>query len=87
MACIGHVFPIGLTTSVTNATVTFQKTYFYLTRPIILIMLSFARDRAKQVVEKLYFMAALLVSSMEDRASRRSYFGVLCQVNYKHIFI
>ena len=45
------------------------------------MILSFARDRITQMAEKISFMIALTITSLEDRATRRSYIGVLCQVH------
>ena len=52
----------------------------YVTRPVQLLLLSFFRDRAKQIIEKIYFVTALSVSALEERASRRPYAGCLFQV-------
>ncbi len=49
-------------------------------RPSQLLVMGLVRDRARQAAEKLFFAAALSVSSMDDRASRRSYAGCLFQV-------
>ena len=46
-----------------------------------LLLLGIIRDRLKQIVEKTYLVVSLAVSSLEDRASRRSYAGCLFQVN------
>ena len=56
--------------------------YFFenVTRPVQILLLSFFRDRAKQIVEKIYFVTALSVSALEERASRRPYAGCLFQV-------
>ena len=73
--------PIRFTRSSRSTETNFsQTTNFYCTRPILLLVLSIFRDRVRQMIEKLYFMASLTISSMEDRTSRRSYSGVLCQV-------
>ena len=45
------------------------------------MLLSFARERITQMAEKISFMVALTMTSLEDRATRRSYIGVLCQVH------
>ena len=77
----GSYLPINFTrASRSNETSFSQTTNFYCTRPILLLVLSIFRDRLRQMIEKLYFMASLTISSMEDRTSRRSYSGVLCQV-------
>ena len=77
----GSHLPINFTRSSRSIETNFsQTTNFYCTRPILLLLLSVFRDRLRQMIEKLYFMAALTISSMEDRTSRRSYSGVLCQV-------
>ena len=87
--CVLHIvmvgfessFPITFTTSSSYSENHFsQTTNFYVTRPVLLLVISILRDRIKQMMEKLYFMIALTIASMEDRASRRSYVGVLCQV-------
>ena len=44
-------------------------------------MIGLFRDRLKQIVEKLYLVVSLAVSSLEDRASKRSYAGCLFQIN------
>ena len=56
--------------------------YFFenVTRPVQILLLSFFRDRAKQIVEKIYFVVSLSVSALEERASRRPYAGCLFQV-------
>lgn len=51
-----------------------------LSRPLQVLLLSFFRDRAKQIIEKSYFVIALTVSVLEERASRRPYAGCLFQV-------
>ena len=69
--------------------------YFFenITRPVQLMLLSFLRDRAKQILEKIYFVTALSVSALEERASRRPYAGCLFQVRsnkvkfYKYPFL
>ena len=50
-------------------------------RPIQLLIIGFLRDRLKQVVEKIYLVTSLAVSSIEDRPSRSSYAGCLFQIN------
>ena len=45
------------------------------------MLIGLARDRLKQMVEKLYLVVSLAVSSLEDKASRRSYAGCLFQAN------
>ena len=45
------------------------------------LLIGLARDRLKQMVEKIYLVVSLAVSSLEDRASRRSYAGCLFQGN------
>ena len=45
------------------------------------LLIGLARDRLKQMVEKLYLVVSLAVSSLEDKASRRSYAGCLFQAN------
>ncbi|TRY77474.1 hypothetical protein TCAL_12639 [Tigriopus californicus] len=52
-----------------------------LSRGVQLLAFGFLRDRIKQFVEKLYFVISLTVSSLEDRASKRSYAGCLFQLN------
>ncbi len=52
-----------------------------LSRPLQVLMVSFFRDRAKQIIEKSYFVIALTVSVLEERASRRPYAGCLFQVS------
>ena len=47
----------------------------------IRLLIGLARDRLKQMVEKLYLVVSLAVSSLEDKASRRSYAGCLFQAN------
>jgi len=53
-----------------------------LSRPIQLLVISFLRDRANQILEKIYFVTALSVSALEERASRRPYAGCLFQVKF-----
>ena len=55
-----------------------------LSRPIQLLLISFFRDRANQILEKIYFVTALSVSALEERASRRPYAGCLFQVKHIH---
>ena len=50
-------------------------------RPVQMLLVGILRDRLKQIVEKLYFVVGLSVSSLEDRASKRSYAGCLFQMN------
>lgn len=52
-----------------------------LSRVVQLLVFGFLRDRIKQFIEKLYFVISLTVSSLEDRASKRSYAGCLFQLN------
>lgn len=54
---------------------------YELSRPVQLLILGFVRDRAKQTVEKIYLVTSLAVSSLEDKASKRSYAGCLFQLN------
>ena len=49
--------------------------------PLKLLVIGFVRDRFKQIIEKLYLVVCLAVSSLEDKASRRSYAGCLFQLN------
>ena len=81
ISSFGSYLPYTFTRSSRSIETNFsQTTNFYCTRPILLLVLSIFRDRVRQMIEKLYFMASLTISSMEDRTSRRSYSGVLCQV-------
>ncbi len=50
-------------------------------RPVQILVLGVLRDRLRQALDKTYFSVALSVSSLEDRASRRSYAGCLFQAN------
>ena len=78
MTCFGPSFLLKLATSYPASN---QKTNFYITRHMFLMVLSFARERITQMAEKISFMVALTITSLEDRATRRSYIGVLCQVH------
>lgn len=46
-----------------------------------LVLLSFCRDRFMQAIEKFYLFLCLSATSIEDRASRRSYALLLFQMN------
>ncbi len=54
---------------------------FELSRPVQLLLLGMARDRGKQIIEKIFLVVALAISSLEDKASKRSYAGCLFQLN------
>ena len=83
MTCFGPSFLLKLAKSHPASN---QKTNFYITRHMLLMVLSFARDRITQMAEKISFMIALTITSLEDRATRRSYIGVLCQVCIGNFF-
>ena len=83
MTCFGPSFLLKLTSSYAASN---QKINFYITRHMLLMILSFARDRITQMAEKISFMIALTITSLEDRATRRSYIGVLCQVCIGNFF-
>ena len=62
--------------------VRFIRVFFKgVSRAVQLLFVGILRDRWKQIVEKIYFVVALSVSSLEDRASKRSYAGCLFQMN------
>jgi len=74
--------PIFLGENSTNIVALYFNT---LSRPLQILLLSFFRDRAKQIIEKSYFALALTISVLEERASRRPYAGCLFQVNFLNL--
>ena len=46
-----------------------------------LLVLSLARDRLFQALDKVWVLLVILGTSMEDRAARRSYAALLLQLN------
>ena len=59
----------------------FHVMFYAFSVPVQLLLLSFLRDRFKQILDKIYFTLALSVSAMDNRSSRRSYAGCLFQIN------
>ncbi len=55
--------------------------FLHMSHAVQLAVIGVLRDRSKQILEKLYFAVTLSASSLEDRASRRSYSGCLFQAN------
>ena len=76
-----HLLETLCTSPLKNWTPPLRFYFFLVSRPVQLGILCLLRDRAKQIVEKVFFAVALSASSLEDRASRRTYAGCLFQAN------